>query len=151
MVQAVQVEAANDAGSINRLIRALTGLGFDATAIEANFADGDDSPRIPVFRFSGAKSQGRLTGLVLKYYDESDDLDDQARDTRLLIRDRDSIDRKIEFDFELSFDGAGTLALLPRELFCDTPDLGRTIEQRYYAKLARFADFLERQRGQRRK
>lgn len=147
MVTAVQTVAANDADSVARLILALQGLGFDAAAVDADFAHGDDSPRIPVFRFSGAKSQGRLTGLILKYYEDSADLDDQARDTRLLVRD--SIDRKIEFDFELSFDGAGTLALLPREIFGDTPGLGRTIEQRYYAKIGRFAEFLERQRNQR--
>lgn len=150
MIQTALAEAANDADSIDRLIQALRGLGFDATAVAADFANEDDSPRIPVFRFTGgARSQRRLTDLIVKYYGESDDVDDKAPDTRLLVRD--SIDQKIEIDFELSFDGAETLALLPRELFGDTPRLGRTIEQRYYAKLGRFAEFLERQRHQRRR
>jgi hypothetical protein len=133
------------------MIQALRRHGFHT--IEADHVDGlcteeDGRPLIPVFRFSGANKdevaalQTRLTDLVIRYYEASGLPDDDEPDTRLVVSSFDrGVDREVEFEFELLFDGASALAKLPCEFF---DSHGRKIRKRYCAKVDRFTAFLER-------
>ncbi|MES2668234.1 MAG: hypothetical protein V4644_00900 [Patescibacteria group bacterium] len=124
------------------LIAALALHGFIAEAVDIGSCDDESRPCIPLFRFSGGEDRKRLTNLVLEFYD-STQIPDKQRDTTLNVERFDrTVDGELEFDYQLSFDGFSTLALLPREIFDLTPDLGRSISERYFAKLTRFTDFL---------
>ena len=101
------------------------------------------APCIRVFKFQGEGEHTRLTELVLEFY-ESTEVPRLGRDTQLRVNAFDkTVDGELEFDYELSFDGLETLVLMPREIFEIHPDSKRSIEERYFAKIERFADFLE--------
>lgn len=140
---------------INRLVCALERHGFTVEAERPRFCDGfPDMPCIPTFMMQGNDDdQARLTDLIIRFYSDRPMPEDALPDTKLTIGpntkdikiepafDQD-IERELEFDFELTFDGAHFVAQMPIELFKLTDDLGRTIEQRYYRKIDRFADYL---------
>lgn len=132
---------------VSRLVRALGLHGFEATPQEAGFCEGDvPGPCIPVFRFKGgAEEQQRLNELMIEFYDSTAIPEvHRDRDTRLRVEAFDrTVDGELEFDYELSFDGLEVLVLMPREIFDIHPNQKRSIEDRYYAKIERFADFLE--------
>jgi hypothetical protein len=136
--------ANDDIRADTRLVEALRRHGFDATLEDAGFCDGDVSaPCIRVFKFRGEGEHTRLTELVLEFY-ESTEVPRFDRDTQLRVNAFDkTVDGELEFDYELSFDGLETLVLMPREIFEIHPDSKRSIEERYFAKIERFADFLE--------
>lgn len=150
----VSEPASTPESAVDRLVTALAKHGFQANPVHADFCDGDDDddddgkdtrPCIPVFRFSGEGHQQRLTDLLLEFYDSTEvPRGGHEPDTKLRVDAFDhTVDSELEFDFELQFNGAESIATLPRELFELTPKLGRSIKKRYCAKLSRFADFLE--------
>lgn len=148
-VSVAEVINDNSEDPVSRLVRALERHGFQATPQEAGFCGGDvPGPCIPVFRFVGdEQEQQRLTELVIEFYN-STTIPEQVprdRDTRLRVEEAfdKTVDGELEFDYELSFDGLEVLVLMPREIFDIHPNQKRSIEDRYRAKIERFADFLE--------
>lgn len=150
------VESETTQETVARLISALARHGFDAEANTAGFCDDDALPCIHIFRFTAEDEDvlkadsTRLTELVIRYYGETVIPEDKDRDTVLVVQDfDDDVDRnlELEFGYELSFQGLDVLrdaVLMPKEIFHLTQADGRSIEERYRAKLQRFTEFLDR-------
>lgn len=148
------VESECTSETVAQLITALCRHGFSAESDMTEFCNDDSLPCIHVFCFTAKdeevlmKDRARLTELVIRYYEETVVPEDKDRDTHLVVQDFDhDIDRNLEFEFgyKLSFQGLNVLrdaVLMPKEIFQLTPDDGRSIEERYRAKLRRFTDFL---------
>lgn len=148
------IEPESTSETIAELIAALQRHGFSAEADASGFCDDDALPCIHVFCFTAkdeeilGRDRARLTELVIRYYEETVVPEDKDRDTKLVVQDfDDDIDRNLEFEFgyKLSFQGLNVLrdaVLMPKEIFHLTPDDGRSIEERYRAKLHRFTIFL---------
>lgn len=148
--------------AVDRLVAALKRHGFENVSADHEGGlciEDDERPQIPVIRISGKDKaeletfQTWLTDRILGFYEASDTLDDRERDSHLTVGGTpkkvvssaahdENIDRDLEL--ELSLEGAEVLATMPRELFEMTPGLGRSIRERYNAKLNRFAEYLER-------
>jgi len=157
-VQPALVAANEDVDQVDRLVSGLQRLGFDVSAERPWICkDQDNRPCIPVFCMKGGdESQEKLMELIFGFY-ESVELSpaEMQPDTTLLVRARDelsgapyrsfdrTVDRELEFEYALTFGGAETLVLMPVEIFDATPDMGRTIEQRYFGKLERLNDYID--------